>query len=240
MMCAEELIKDFAYCDRLFPIFERMAEEDSDSGKYRPRTWRSMGDLEAYSKRELTYDSDILRAMEGVFSFYTQLELSVEQYWGLPPRWVGCQNSVDDYHTARLKHDDVVSALLWTMLWGPAWTEAQNIKTGLAKRSGFRTWSWSGWKVQVRWRRPKNVKYLKKSFTAPLFVETITSGLIEPNGEFARSLASGQFHAVLGLTYILRITTKVFDVPFIECAAYRPTPTSRMTGSFPTRRNGQH
>ncbi|KAI1055955.1 hypothetical protein LB506_009131 [Fusarium annulatum] len=46
--------------------------------------------LEAYSKRELTYDSDVLRAMEGIFGFYAQLEPSVEQYWGLPLRWVGC------------------------------------------------------------------------------------------------------------------------------------------------------
>lgn len=94
MTCAEELIQDFAICERtVFPIFERILYKDSDIDTYLPRSWRFMTNLEAYSKRELTYDSDVLSAMEGVFGFYAQLEPSVEQYWGLPLRWVGCQLS---------------------------------------------------------------------------------------------------------------------------------------------------
>lgn len=85
-MCAQELIKDFAKCEPDFRIFERMADEDSDSQQYLPRSGRFMQDLKAYSKRELTYDSDVLRAMDGVFAFYAQLEPPVEQYWGLPVR----------------------------------------------------------------------------------------------------------------------------------------------------------
>ncbi|KAH7215260.1 hypothetical protein DER44DRAFT_806377 [Fusarium oxysporum] len=154
---------------------------------------------QAYSKRELTYDSDVLRAMEGVFGFYAQLEPSVEQCWGLPLRW-----------------------------------------TGFAKRNGFPTWSWSGWKVGVRWNFLENVEHLEKSFTAPLFVETTTGGLVQLNNALARLLTSGQSYAALGLTYILRITTEVFDVPFIECEPYRPTITWEKSDSFPTRRKGQH
>ncbi|KAK2125535.1 hypothetical protein NOF04DRAFT_1347370 [Fusarium oxysporum II5] len=143
----------------------------------------------AYSKRELTYDSDVLRAMEGIFRFYVQLEPSVEQYCGLPLRW-----------------------------------------TGFAKRNGFPTWSWSGWKVGVRWNFLENVEHLEKSFTAPPFVETATGGL----------LTSGKSYKALGSTYILRIATEVFDVPLIECEPYRPTITWEKSDSFPTRRKGQH
>lgn len=240
MTCAEELIEDFANCERQDPIFERMADEDSDSGQYLPRSRRFMRDLEAYSKRELTYDSDILRAMDGVFGFYAQLEPSVEQYWGLPLRWVAFNLLVENCHTARSKHDDVVGALLWAMLWKPAWNGVPTIKTGLTKRNGFPTWSWSCWKVEVAWSYLKNIEHLEKSFTLPLFVETTTGGLVEPNKEFVRSLASGQSYADLGLTYILRIKTKVFDVPFIERAPYRPTYTLKKNDPFPTRRKGQH
>jgi hypothetical protein len=240
MICAEECIKDFASCERRVPIFERMADQDSDSEQYLPRSSRFVQDVEAYSKRELTYDSDVLRAMDGVFGFYAQLEPSVEQYWGLPLRWVGCRlPTAESYLTARLKHDDVVGALLWAMLWEPAWSELQTIKTDVVKRNGFPTWSWSGWKVEVVWGHLMNIEYREKTFTAPLFVETTTGGLVEPNKEFARSLVSGKSYASLGLTCILQITTEVFDVPFIECAPYRPT-TSEESNWFPTRRKGQH
>ncbi|RKL03978.1 hypothetical protein BFJ68_g6622 [Fusarium oxysporum] len=245
MACAEELIQDFANCERVvFPIFERITYEDSDVGIYLPRSWRFMTNLEAYSKRELTYDSDVLRAMEGVFGFYAQLEPSVEQCWGLPLQWVGCElSSLDEhniYRIARSKHDDVVGALLWAMLWEPAWSEIHILKTGFAKRNGFPTWPWSGWKVGVRWNFLENVEHLEKSFTAPLFVETTTGGLVQLNNALARSLTSGQSCAALGLTYILRITTEVFDVPFIKCTPYRPTTTWEKSDSFPTRRKGQH
>ncbi|KIL93970.1 hypothetical protein FAVG1_02532 [Fusarium avenaceum] len=221
-------------------FFERMADENSDSQPYLPRGGRFMQDLKAYSKRELTYDFDVLRAMDGVSGFYAQLEPSVEQYWGLPLRWVGCVIPSEYYRTARLKHDDVVGAFLWAMLWKPAWSEVQSTKTGLAKRSGFPTWSWSGWKVEVTWSYLKNIKHLGNSFTVPLFVETATGGLVEFNKEFARSIASGQSYAALGLTHILTITTEVFDVPFIECAPYRHTPTLKRRDSFPIRYKGQH
>ncbi|VUC27618.1 unnamed protein product [Clonostachys rosea] len=245
MCCAEELVEDFGNCEGRDRIFEHMSDKDLDPRDNLPRSWRFMTDVEEYSRRELTYDSDVLRAMDGVFGFYAQLEPSVEQYWGLPLRWAGCKLSIGDrqtpvYRLAISKHGDVAGALLWAMLWKSAWSEVQNIEAGLARRNGFPTWSWSGWKVEVRWSFLTNINHLEKSFTAPLFVETMTGELLELNNEFAQSLASGQSYAALGLTYILRITTKVFDVPFIECAPYRPTFYYGKSDSFLPRRQGQH
>ncbi|KAF5691965.1 hypothetical protein FCIRC_151 [Fusarium circinatum] len=245
MTCSEELIQDFATCERvIFPIFERILYEDSGTAVYLPRSWRFMTNLEAYSKRELTYDYDVLRAMEGIFGFYAQLEPSVEQYWGLPLRWVGCKLSNLDnknvYHVAKLKHDDVVGAILWAMLWEPAWSDIHILQTGFAKRDGFPTWSWSGWKVGVRWNFLENVEHLEKSFKVPLFAETTAGGVVELKDALARSLISSGSYASLGLTCILRITTKVFDVPFVERAPYRPTKAWAKKNSFPTRRKSQH
>ncbi|KAF4953279.1 hypothetical protein FGADI_6145 [Fusarium gaditjirri] len=245
MTCVEEFIQDFENCEGvLLPIFDRIPCEDADSEIYLPRTWMFMTNLEAYSKRELTYDSDVLRAMEGVFGFYTQLEPSVEQYWGLPLRWVGCKlwswDEGNIYRIARSKHDDVVGALLWAMLWEPEWSEIHIPKTGFPKRKSFPSWSWSGWKVGVRWKYLENVEHLEKSFTAPLFVETTTGGLVQLNDALARSLTTGKSYVALGLTCILRITTQVFDVPFLERAPYRLTTARKKRDSFPTRRKGQH
>ncbi|CZR48109.1 uncharacterized protein FPRO_12719 [Fusarium proliferatum ET1] len=229
MTCAEEWTQDFANCELItFPVFERILYKDSDIGTYLPRSWRFMTNLEAYSKRELTYDSDVLRAIEGVFGFYAQLEPSLEQYWGQPLRWVGCQLSnleeKNVYHFVKSKHNDVMGAILWAMLWEPAWSEIHILKTEFFRRDSFPTWSWSGW----------------KSFTAPLFVEATAGGLLELNNALARSLTSGQSYTNLGLTYILRITTKVFDVPFIERAPYKPTTSWARSDSFPARHKGQH
>ncbi|KAF5696779.1 hypothetical protein FGLOB1_13264 [Fusarium globosum] len=245
MTYAEEIIQDFANCEGvLSPIFERISYEDSDIGIYLPRSWKFMTNLEAYSKRELTYDSDALRAMEGIFSFYAQLVPSVEQYWGLPLRWVGCQLSnleeKNVYYVAKSKHNDVVGAVLWAMLWEPAWSGVNISKTGFARRDGFPTWSWSGWKVGVRWNFLENVKYLEKSFTAPLFVETTAGGLVEVKDALARSLNSGKSYATLGLTHMLRITTVAFDLPFIERTPFRPTTSWAKSHSFPTRCKSQH
>ncbi|KAF5980940.1 hypothetical protein FCOIX_4546 [Fusarium coicis] len=161
-----------------------------------------------------------------------------------PDSGVGCQLSNlvkrDVYRVAKSKHNDVVGAVLWAMLWEPRWSEIDIPKTGFANRDGFPTWSWSGWKVGVRWNFLDNAEHLEKSFTAPLFAETIEGGLVELNDTLARSLASGQSYQTLGLTYILRITTQVFDVPFMELAPYRPTRTWAKSNSFPTRRKSQH
>ncbi|KAF5620275.1 hypothetical protein F52700_11597 [Fusarium sp. NRRL 52700] len=244
MTCAEESIEDVSTSEREgFPIFERMADRDSNPRQDLPRGRRFMRDLEAYSKRELSYDSDVLRAMEGVFGFYAQLQPSVEQYWGLTLRWIGCKISIqgsEDYDLARSKHDDIVGALLWAMLWEPSWSKIQDIQTGLVKRSGFPTWSWAAWKVEVRWSYLTNLEHLEKNFKTPLFVETTAGGIVEPNDKFARSLASGKSCGGLGLSHILRITTKVVDLPFIERTPYRPTILYNSSASYPHIQKGQH
>ncbi|KAF4993056.1 hypothetical protein FGRMN_6744 [Fusarium graminum] len=243
MSCAEELIEDFAGCKGRSAIFERMSDFSWEESL--PRGCKFMTDMSTYSKRELTYDSDVLRALEGVFGFYAQLEPPVEQYWGLPLRWVSCRLSLKNRKTplhdlARSSHGDVVGAFLWAMLWEPAWSEVKTMRTGFAKRSGFPTWSWSGWKVEVTWSWLDSMEQLEKSFRVPLFVETTAGGMVEVNNEFVRSLTPGQSYTALGLTSILRITTKLFDVPFIESAPYKHTLYWETTDSYPTRYKGKH
>lgn len=249
MSCAEELIQDFNSCIIDFEHRGRMFECISDNGKGLSksslRSSRFMADLKAYSEREMTYDSDILRAMDGVFSFYAHLQPPVEQYWGLPLRWVGCAISALDqedaiYSTARSKHHDVVGAFLWAMLWEPEWRNTEVIETGLDKRDSFPTWSWCAWKSEVRWNFLSNIKHLEDSFTLSLFAETTTGGLVEIDDKFAQSLTSSQCFSALGLTYILRITTLAFDVPFIETEPYRFLGNWKDENPFPVRERGQH
>ncbi|KAH6964823.1 hypothetical protein EDB82DRAFT_479208 [Fusarium venenatum] len=221
MKCAEELIQDLAYCNRKSPIFESMVDEDFDSSCYVPWSSGFMGDLEAYSKRELTYESYVLRALDGIFGFYAQLKPSVAQYWGLPLRWVGCRLSpwnpstaeLGPYDIARSKHDDIERVSNVAVVW---------LKSG------------------VTCRYLNNMKYVEDSFTAPLFVETKQGGLVEPNEEFAPLLASGQPYEALGFTCIFRITTHVFDVSFIECRPYRIMDNRGESALFPVSSKTRH
>ncbi|KAH7175045.1 uncharacterized protein B0J16DRAFT_388872 [Fusarium flagelliforme] len=249
MSCAEELMEDFDNCIIDFEhrgrMFECISDKDKGLSQSTLRSSTFMADLKAFSEREMTYDSDVLRAMDGVFSFYAQLQPPVEQYWGLPLRWVGCAISAFDqedaiHSTARSKHHDVVGAFLWAMLWEPEWRNTEVIETGLNKRNGFPTWSWCAWKSEVRWNFLSNMKNLEDSFTVPLFAETTTGGLVEVDDEFAQSLTSSQSFSALGLTYILRITTLAFDVSFVETEPYRFSGNWNDGNSFATRERGQH
>ena len=186
-----------------------------------------------------------MTSLDGVFSFYAQLQPPVEQFWGLPVRWAGCAISAFDqedaiYSTARSKHHDVVGALLWAMLWEPEWRNTEVTETRLDQRDGFPTWSWCAWKSEVRWSFLSNIRHLENSFTVPLFAETTTGELVEVNNEFAQSLTSSQCCAALDLTYNLRITTEAFDIPFIESDPYRFPGNREYGNSFPTRETGQH
>ena len=249
MSCAEELLEDFNNCIIDFEhrgrMFECISDKEKGLTQSSLRSSRFMADLQAFSEREMTYDSDILRAMDGVFSFYAQLQPPVEQYWGLPLRWAGCAISAFDqedaiYSTARSKHHDVVGALLWAMLWEPEWRNTEVKETRLDQRDGFPTWSWCALESEARWTFLSNIRHLENSFTVPLFAETTTGRPVEVNNDFAQSLTSSQCFAALGLTYILRITTETFDLPFIESEPYR-FPGNRAYGnSFLTRETGQH
>ncbi|KAF2994672.1 hypothetical protein E8E13_001426 [Curvularia kusanoi] len=248
MSRAEELIEDLKpyHAFGSYRIFPRISDTTrEDERVYWPKSGDFMEDLERYSKRDLTYDSDVLRALDGVFTFYAQLKPSVEHFWGLPLRWIGCKLYTDGrgedaiYRVARSRHGDMIGALLWAMLWEPVWSEVQFQESGFAKRGGFPTWSWSGWKVGVSWNYLRDDLPLKQAFTTPLSVE-ITGGVVILDEKFAQSLNSGQSYAALGLSPILRIEARVFDVPFIECEPFRPSLEHTNEDPYPARCKGQH
>lgn len=56
--------------------------------------------LEEYSTRELTYESEILNAVQGLFNSFANSYLNIQQYWGIPIRWSGYYNSRPDARTA--------------------------------------------------------------------------------------------------------------------------------------------
>lgn len=100
-----------------------------------------------YSTRELTYDFDALKAMMGIFRSFATMDRPVDHYWGVPvlPAF--------DYS------DKEVLRLLPLLVdgWTGYWPFAGAFAVGLcwtctepaARRPGFPSWSWTGWKGRL-------------------------------------------------------------------------------------------
>jgi len=97
-----------------------------------------LGRIEAFTRRSLTYESDVLNAMLGIFASLGHSN-GLRHLWGLPY----CDNDLfgSDKTPLNISHRRFISNLSWDME-GPA-----------RRRVGFPSWSWTGWKGTVRWAR---------------------------------------------------------------------------------------
>lgn len=97
-----------------------------------------MGLVEKYTARDLTYDTDSLKAFTGVIHRFETAETAVNQIWGVP----FCRGESDKETT-----DSFVDGLGWNHSWK---------KHGVPRRRpGFPSWSWAGWagKIEYQERR---------------------------------------------------------------------------------------
>ncbi|KAJ8109882.1 hypothetical protein OPT61_g7133 [Boeremia exigua] len=106
----------------------------TDMSLYRPYLFH----IEAYSRRQLTYQGDVLKAIQGVFGHlkdmprthadsrgYGRLQL---EYWGIP---TGCEGVRDNF----------ACGLLWE----------HHSDEPPQRRPDFPSWSWAGWVTPVEW-----------------------------------------------------------------------------------------
>lgn len=80
-----------------------------------------------FCRRHLSYPSDRLRAMEGVFNAYRTMNKPIHNYWGIPVHSIHHKSSVN---TAK---DNLVKGLLWYH------------EDTAARNALFPSWSWAGW-----------------------------------------------------------------------------------------------
>lgn len=125
-------------------------------------------DIQAYLKRDLTYDSDALNAIAGVLSsfpagqvrFLSGLPISsTSNYPSLPtpgnltevldPLFAGLTQN--DFHPPG---DVSMAVLLTALLWRNDWVRRGSKPEGQStcvRRSEFPSWTWAGWKVTDEW-----------------------------------------------------------------------------------------
>ena len=93
-----------------------------------------------YTRRTLTFDSDMLNDILGVFGIYEVLFPFFRHFWGVPiarlKRLVTMQQS-DDNRYFRTHTEGVVTGLCW------------NLRAPSKRHPGFHNWSWAVWLGEV-------------------------------------------------------------------------------------------
>ena len=87
--------------------------------------------INSYSRRKVTFESDALNAMLGIFAVF-QRRHQVRHMWGMP--YMSTHEGVDAGRKARLPS---------------LWVSLSFTNSGRVRRKAYPSWSWLGWSVQL-------------------------------------------------------------------------------------------
>ncbi|KAK6858096.1 hypothetical protein PG995_005795 [Apiospora arundinis] len=112
-----------------------------------------LGQISTYCFRKLTYQSDVLNAFRGIISKYERGPFSIQHYWGVP---IYERSATEEDETILMvkrnvargqnESDQIIhggsmsSKFAASLTWG---SSAGSINH--SRRSGFPSWSWTGW-----------------------------------------------------------------------------------------------
>jgi hypothetical protein len=118
--------------------------------------WELLDRISEFTGRRLTYESDILNAMSGIFNAYGHLQRPVFHYYGVPslPPWMNTQKvGVAFGNLIRMVSlpDNPENGLATGLCWF--------LENPSRRRHGFPSWSWTGWKGQVSKTKHDRFRY---------------------------------------------------------------------------------
>jgi hypothetical protein len=100
--------------------------------------------IEEYTKRTLRNSDDILNGMLGIFNAFERSDMEVKHYMGIP--------ILPPMTRAPYRGDISKQVQGWTPAMGFLVGLCWDLKKSVERRSGFPSWSWTGWQSTVRWR----------------------------------------------------------------------------------------
>ena len=132
------------------------------------RPWTVIEHLIQYSGRELSFESDAIKAFMGVFNEYSCQKWPVYQYFGIPvmPRAIaGPHGGPKPWDRSRT--ESFAAGLCWR-------SSASGIR-----RKQYPTWSWAGWNVPLAEKIPECAEGLRieKETGLEIFVEDFQGSL---------------------------------------------------------------
>jgi hypothetical protein len=122
--------------------------------------------LEEYCGREMSIESDAIRAFEGVFNNYRRMN-HVNQHWGIPIM------PLTDEGFPEIKHRSRGEAFAAGLTWSS--------KAPGTRRSLFPSWTWAGWTVSIQYRGHMCTWGLRLGNERPLkvFIESCDGSLLD-------------------------------------------------------------
>ena len=131
--------------------------------------------IEQFYMRKLTYPSDTLRAIDGIFSAYRSLREPVHNYWGLV-----FQFELTYYQDFTAK-DQFIAGLQWSLS-----------QSGTRNRF-FPSWSWAGWTGGCLRYRCMHPGYYVYRFTTPIWHMDAGNLIPLPNEDLVLSYTAGKY-----------------------------------------------
>ncbi|KAH7094939.1 heterokaryon incompatibility protein-domain-containing protein [Paraphoma chrysanthemicola] len=160
-----------------------------------------------YTRRKLTHQSDVLRAMNGFFCSFSRCVEPVQHYYGIPVDWQGFSRVVDLRGRTALEmcHATFSCSLAW---------ESQKNTTSRARRDGFPSWSWAGWVTPVEW----NIGCIFGNHVQNSFHALRRDGNMEPlTQELCLRATLDQENTSALYTNVLCIEAEVLQIRFVAC-----------------------
>lgn len=118
--------------------------------------------ISSYTERLLTYQSDVLRAMQGLFSYFATPSIGKAdrrlQFWGICVSPEAYSFTHDSYSV----NEKLRLALAQGLCWNRSSDEVMLEQLDTKRRNGFPSWSWSGWNIPIKWDRLDRIEDLSR------------------------------------------------------------------------------
>lgn len=212
----EQVVFECNTCRRNESMLFAMSEEEDQCsdifgmGPGRPRSTLSLHQhIEIYSQCILTYQSDILNALRGLFASFLRYSPPIRQFWGIP--------TINTAFFSMLEPDPdnpvpKSPSLGRVFAFGLAW--AVTIGSTPIRRTGFPSWSWAGWTTSVAWLTGMPSKLDKSG--SPKFCLINRHGTISPlTDELIDQVFAGS-NDVSPYTYLLHVKAEILQVTFVD------------------------
>ena len=109
-------------------------------GGFNPSHAKSLAHrITEYTRRDLSFQSDALNAMQGIFRAFAALPSPTRHFWGIPMDiWPADKPGYPRGSAGKLCSEESFARSLYWFLKEPS-----------HRREGFPTWSWAGWKGKI-------------------------------------------------------------------------------------------
>jgi hypothetical protein len=175
--------------------------------------------IKNYTRRCLTYESDVLNALRGVFASFARDTPPVRQFWGIPisARAYWRDYAVQSQETTSL--DDTHESSL-EMAYGLTWIKVESASA--PRRHGFPSWSWAGWTTHVTWPNgPAVAQRMAFETSLPISISIMRQdgGSAVLTKDLTDQIFLNEHDEASIYTYCLRIEAEVLQVRFMNMQA---------------------